>query len=501
MKLPLLAQLAKLISNYRPEQITLLEKGGQDKASLLYTYLLENPGPTKEEAAQAIYGKASDATFRKLKVRVEDKLMSMLFFIDLRSPKFSSSLRSMTECYRQMAIFFILLRFSLNDLAIPFAEKLIRKARENDQVEILLPVLSALRLHYAAESFNYKRSAELKEELTQVKQIIDDRHYTEELYCDIYSLYSRSRASQKEQIESIMEMALPEIMTIKTRSESFFVQRRCYNILVLYAQISGDIQKSFDYCDQALDYFVNRSPINSKVTILNYLIQKVVLNIRVKKYDSGILAFDRGIELTSEFTRDWNVFYYLKFLLAMHCKRYLDGIETYNVMRSRKNTAKLVPYLKELYFIHEAYVHFVAYHQKHQLNRNLTPTRYLNNIPSFTSDKKGNNVTILIGHFLLLIIREDYPEAVDRVDALKQYAHRYLKDKASVRSRLFIKMLISITRGHFHPVAVEKHAAKYVRDLHKTEDVLSEQSIELEIIPYEDQWTMLMEILQRRQEK
>jgi len=58
-------------------------------------------------------------------------------------------------------------------------------------------------------------------------------------------------------------------------------------------------------------------------------------------------------------------------------------------------------------------------------------------------------------------------------------------------------MLSAVVKGNFHPVAAQRYAAKYVKILKETPPSISEQSSEIEIIPYEELWDILLGVLER----
>ena len=119
-------------------------------------------------------------------------------------------------------------------------------------------------------------------------------------------------------------------------------------------------------------------------------------------------------------------------------------------------------------------------------------------MPIFSKDKRGLNISILIVHVLFLLLRKKYDEIIDRVDALSQYKHRHLRDDASMRSNFFINMLLQVPKRDFHPRAAERHAEPWIKKLQQTPINIAEQGIEVEVIPYEALWDMVIDILERK---
>ena len=121
--------------------------------------------------------------------------------------------------------------------------------------------------------------------------------------------------------------------------------------------------------------------------------------------------------------------------------------------------------------------------------------RFLNDVPIFSKDKRGINVTILILHIMFLLRQGKHGHICDRVDALKQYSRRYLRRDENFRSNCFIKMLILLPKASFNKMRTERHASDLVKKLNSMPIHNTRQGIETEPIPYEHLWEMTLEIL------
>ena len=124
--------------------------------------------------------------------------------------------------------------------------------------------------------------------------------------------------------------------------------------------------------------------------------------------------------------------------------------------------------------------------------------KFLNTIPIFSKDKRGMNVPILIVQMLLLLQEQKDEAVLDRIEAMKKYCSRYLRDNELLRSNCFINMLLEIPLQNFHPVAIRRHTEKYWQRLKNTPLEMANQSREIEIIPYEKLWSIIMEHLEKR---
>lgn len=124
---------------------------------------------------------------------------------------------------------------------------------------------------------------------------------------------------------------------------------------------------------------------------------------------------------------------------------------------------------------------------------------FLRSVPLFSKDKRGMNVPVLIIQMLIYISEKNYDAFIDRIDAIKKYSGRYLRMQDAYRSSCFIKMLVTISKNNFHPQAIARQALPLKEKLAKTPLDVSPQAYELEIIPYELLWDLIMKALSKNQ--
>jgi len=81
------------------------------------------------------------------------------------------------------------------------------------------------------------------------------------------------------------------------------------------------------------------------------------------------------------------------------------------------------------------------------------------------------------------------------MESLNVYCHRYLRKDDTFRSNCFIKMLIVLPNAHFNKIAAIRKTEKLRNRLAEQPLETANQSSELEIIPYELLWELVLEIL------
>ena len=130
--------------------------------------------------------------------------------------------------------------------------------------------------------------------------------------------------------------------------------------------------------------------------------------------------------------------------------------------------------------------------------RKFSVNKFLNDTPIFSKDKRGLNIPILIAQILFLIHQKKYDKVIDRIDAIERYCTRYLRKDDTFRSNCFIKMLLQIPVSGFHKNGLERRASRYYKELLSNPIEVSNQSHDVEIIPYEDLWELALNSLETK---
>ena len=107
------------------------------------------------------------------------------------------------------------------------------------------------------------------------------------------------------------------------------------------------------------------------------------------------------------------------------------------------------------------------------------------------------NIPILVLQLLFYLQRKDYDKVIDRLETIEKYCSRYLrKDKCTYRSNCFIKMLLQIPKAKFQKAEIIRKASPFLEKLGKKSIAIANQAFEIEIIPYEDLWELVLKELE-----
>jgi len=153
--------------------------------------------------------------------------------------------------------------------------------------------------------------------------------------------------------------------------------------------------------------------------------------------------------------------------------------------------------------IREAYVYFLIEARKINLSQkerenysSFKLAKFINDVPIFSRDKRGKNISILVVQMLFFIVRGQNDNAIERIDSLKQYTYRYLRNDDTFRSNCFIKMLVNIPEANFYRARVKARSKSLELKLLHSEFSLQGINKDIEIIPFNFLWNIIMNVLE-----
>ena len=146
--------------------------------------------------------------------------------------------------------------------------------------------------------------------------------------------------------------------------------------------------------------FFEQKDYTYKTPLRVFFHTSLICYTQLRNYEKGKEMALNSIDLVLPGTHSWYVNRELFLILALHSKEYQEAYDI--LIKSVKHSKfKFLSFaLQERWLIYKAYIYFLAHINKLSIpekeQKNFRLRRFLNSIPTFSKDKRGMNIPIII---------------------------------------------------------------------------------------------------------
>ncbi len=499
-----LKELVGIINKNKVKSIEIIGKSNNSNTLIakFYEALHDQKISSDEDALVFLYGeKSNKKAYYKLKHNLKERLLNTLFLVDVKNKKYSDRKQSYLECQKGlMALNFLLKEGVARKTAIWLAEKILKISIPWVFTEIILSTLRTLRSFHASKSGDRNKFQKYDQLITDYHALYNAELIVESKYTDILSFYVNDK-STKFHVYELASKHIEEIKTFepKIKSAKFYYQSAMLKI-TKYMSVN-DYRKTAGLCRQALNDIDSLGYKDNKaIVVISY--QLIASCIQLKKYDEGKKHVQNILAVQDANTFNWFKTHELYLSLCFHAGDYKDALKVYSDIINNQKFKCLPQNIREVWKIYEAWLHLLYRMDKieglpaeNELLKKFKVSRFINEMNILSKDKKGLNIPILIVHTVLLFMYNKEEMLYDRQGAISKYVYRYIDEKENQRSFYFMKILIAVIKNDFRKNEIELKTKKIYSQLQQTPIDRSRQSHDVEIIPYETVWCLILEIL------
>ena len=464
-----------------------------NKEWVLFDGLANGNIQNEEDALKLLYPEEnSTAAFKMVKSRLRKKLMNQLFFLDFQGKSIKSSHTLEQECLAKLYQARVLINSGAYDLALPLLRQVLATAQKYDFNDIASLALRSF-MHAYANLGERTQFYKVTEQLLNLTPKLTADQESEKLFLESKIELSHSVSARKNHLGKVREV-LDKLETLWQESQSYNTFDYYYILSIWAQELIGDFNKIVDITN-ASEELLKNNKVNAERFDHRYnkYIQ-VYAHLRAKKLTEGIRLASRYETSFNPSSNNWFAFMENYTLLALHAKQYEVAHGIMHKVLTNPFFKKITKMAQERWSLFEAYLHLMA--PQHDV-----PFKWQNlvqNVPSYSKDKEGFNVAILILQVLYYVEMLDTEALEYRMEALKKYAHKHFKDSFSERSRIFFKLLALVVKANFDFTATQKRGeALYQKLLHTNPP--GDAYAEIEIVPYEHLWLLVLERLQKQE--
>ncbi|MFK8101935.1 MAG: hypothetical protein AB8G15_05415 [Saprospiraceae bacterium] len=255
-------------------------------------------------------------------------------------------------------------------------------------------------------------------------------------------------------------------------------------IEVFYGFSINDFDLIIESCSKTLDSFKGKKGVYFS-HYLFFLMNIGKAHMAIGDYGKATINFKESESYALTKSINYALIQLHKALNALHAGEYQLAYDLY--LKNRKCRFDTV---KEQFAIMEAYLCYLSHTGHLKLKGKFRLGKLLNETIKAQTDKEGSNVNIIIAE-LLVYLGRDRGKFIDRVEAVNSYSYRHLKSPETRRAKRFIKILCTLPKVNFHPVALQRVAKRHI-DYLKTHPISMGQNVSIEILPFETVLEMIL---------
>lgn len=498
--------LINLISKNKTKSIEVIGNNHDARSNYqkLYDEVASGRITSDEEAMNFFFPETQHRSYylKRLKKQLHDRLINTLFFIDINQPSYTEYQRAYHTCYKAATATKILLGKYARSAAIQLAERTIKHAIKFEFTDIILLLAKDLRFHYGGIVGNKKKYEYYNNLVASYSSLFNAELLAEDYYTQIMINFTNSTATKPEVI-NLSKRFTSELNELKEHQQSYWFNLIYYNIKTVQYELANDYVQTIQVAKEALAFFEHKKHIATNTALSVFLFKILGAQIYLKRFDEIEESITQCLALIPEGTFNWFLTYDRFMIYLFHSGQFDRALAVYERTSSHPRFKSQLKRIAENWLIHEAFLQYfilmgkISKPTKGQ-NQRFRISKFLNEVPTFSKDKRGSNITILLLQILFLLQQKKYGDIIDRMEALKSYSHRYLRKDGTFRSNCFIKMLLCLPAASFHKKAVLRKADKYWKKLKDVPLEKANQSVELEIVPYEMLWEFVLEGLDEK---
>lgn len=463
----------------------------------LFNALVSGQVKTDEDALREIPAlNGSTSNLATVKSKLKERLNDALLLVEFNDTETNSRQKAYLECIKKWAAITILLSRNYRELGMQRLEQLLRYTRRFEFTDMTIEILYMLRLQSGLIYGKEQQYHEYDALLVQYQDIRLKEDLAETLYANLMIDFVNSKSEKREIAEKAITY-FKELAPHLDSFDSFRLQMFGRLLQIAIYDNQNDYPVVIHLCEDAINFF-NQKPYKSFSALQVFYYSLLVGYLNLRQYGQCRAV---AIQYSSYFqvgSYNWFKWEELHFLAEFNAGEYELALSIWMQATDRVEFGDLPASIAESWKIFEAYLLFLmrcGRLRERKDTKRFRIAKILNEIHLSSRDKSGMNIPILIIQFLLALADREYGQCIDREESLAKYRTRYLKPDNAARSHYFFRMLELIPKCDFNAAQVKANAAPLLERLMMVSQKVANQNFEVEVIPYETLWEIVISIL------
>jgi hypothetical protein len=499
-----LIEISKIVTKKKVKKIEIFDdhslKHKNSKFNEFYEALMIGKFKNDRDAASFLYGcSPTDDKYRQLKSRFRKRLLNTLFFLDVNLPSTSGYDRAYFSCNKDWTLVRILLSNEAHHTASSLARQILTTALKFKFADVIVNCSRILR-RYATMTGAEKDYEVYDGYSKQFQDVLDAEIRSEELYQRVIMNYHKP-PSEEFNLEEKIDIYCDALVGLSEMYDSPIVIYNMYLVWTYRYEMLSDYNSMLEVCKKAEKYIEEHPRYYREDMLATFQMKKMSAFLHLKDYKNGKVNAEKCLQSFPEGSSTWFNFMQYYLLLALHTDNYINALAIFKRAESHTKFKRLTGNDKITWEVYDTYLNYIIESQgdtnpilKMQNRKKFRLSRFLNDPVLYPKDQRIYTVLLVVAQLLFLLEKKSYSAATERIDRLKGYANRQLKKDEFHRAIQFIRLLQQLAKADFQ-VKNLSNTQKYLEKLEEQSFKYRGIISEIEIIPYERLWEMILERL------
>jgi hypothetical protein len=432
--------------------------------------------------------------------------MNLIITSDLERFTESRLTQGIYKTYKLFLLSVILERSGSVKASKVIAQKTYRLSERYQLQSIGIQLLETLRryaLLEGQEKLCEKYSKEIKAKISLLEDETEVRSLDYKIRIRFPKLLVSNSIVQKE-----LRKLLKQATEIRMRNkENYYIQLTSLRIEYMCCQLLGEMQKSIQACKHARNYIQGQQLFYSKTRMGEFALYEFENYLILRDYRSGEMLAKECDHYILRGSDPWFTYKQYHFLLAMQTEQFDVATQVYHEVVGHERFRSQLGHLIERWGIFKLYVDYVSLvsnaPQAGEQAKATSLLRYkkyrdrIKQFPTYTKDKSGFNVSILLINILLLLESNRRGDLVEQMEALATYKSRYLRASGVNQTAVLFKLLRIMVTENFDFDRIKKKAAPFEKELLSLRQSPEEMIEGLQILPPQWIWNRILFLLEK----
>ena len=496
-----LIEIAKIVTKKKVKKIEIFDeaslKNKNSKFNEFYDALMSGKFRNDRDAASFLYEcSPTDDKYRQLKSRFRKRLLNTLFFLDVNLPDTSGYDRAYFSCNKDWTLVKILLSNDAPFTAATLARQILTVALKFKFADLIVNCSRILRT-YCSETDEEKEFEEYDQYIKQYADVLNAEIRSEELYQRVIMNYLKQpdeNFNLKERIDTYCDA----LIGLSETYDSPIVFYNMYLVWTYRYEMLQDYEAMIEVCTKAEQYMKENPTYYQEDKLATFQMKKMSAFLHLKDYKRGKVNAEKCLQSFPEGSETWFAFMEYYLLLAMHTENYINAIAILAKATANTKFKKLNTEAREKWKVYEVYIQYVIEVfgdanpiLRRQSRKSFRLSKFLTDPVLYPKEMRMFTIFMLIAQTLFHLEAKHYTEVGDLAERLKNYANRQLKKEENFRLIQFIRMLQQLVKSEFQADSL-LGTEKYLQRIHATPFNYRGLLSELEVIPYEQLWAIVV---------